>query len=63
MKGNKVMTQERWQITILHPKTSKEFFHNIKFQKSVMKRRSSIKKLYLEISQYSQESTGVEVHF
>ena len=43
MKENKVMAKEICQIPILHPKTSKEFYHHIKFWKSIMKRRCSLK--------------------
>ena len=30
MKENKAMAQEIWKISILYPKTSKEFYHHIK---------------------------------
>ena len=43
MKDSKVMTQEIWKMLILCLKTSKEFYHHIKFRKIVMNRRWSIK--------------------
>ena len=41
MKENKAMAQEIRKISILYRKTSKEFYHHIKFLKSIMNRRSS----------------------
>ena len=38
------MAQEIWQISILHPKTSKEFYHHVRFRKGIMKSKCSIKK-------------------
>ena len=32
---NKAMAQEIWKISILYPKLSKEFYHHIKFWKSI----------------------------
>ena len=43
IKENKVMTQEIWKMSILYPKTSKEFYHHIKSRKSIINRRCSIK--------------------
>ena len=43
IKENKVMTQEIWKMSILYPKTSKEFYHHIKSWKSIINRRCSIK--------------------
>ena len=63
MKENKAMAQEKWKISILYPKMSKEVYHQIKFRKSIMSRRCFIKKLFLIISQYSQENTCVGVSF
>ena len=37
-------------MSILYPKTSKEFYHRIKFLKSIMNRRCSIKKAVLKNS-------------
>ena len=59
MKKIKTMAQKIRKISILYPKTSKEFYHQIKFRKSVMSRRCSLKKLFLIILQYSQENTCV----
>ena len=59
MKKIKAMTQKIWKISILYPKTSKEFYYQIKFWKSIMSRRCSFKKLFLIILQYSQENTCV----
>ena len=47
-REKKVMAQEKWQISILHPKTSKEFYQYIKLRKSIIKRRCSIKKAALK---------------
>ena len=55
------MAQEIWKISILYSKMSKESYHHLKFCKSIMSRRCSIKKLLLIISQYSQENTCVGV--
>ena len=43
IKENKVMTQEIWKMSILYPKTSKEFYHHIKSRKSIINWRCSIK--------------------
>ena len=59
MKKIKAMAQKIWNTSILCPKTSKEFYHQIKCRKSIMSRRCSLKKLFLIISQYSQENTCV----
>ena len=57
------MIQEIWKMSILHPKTSKQFYHHIQFRKSIMNRRRFIKKLFLKISQYSQENNCAGVSF
>ena len=58
MKENKAMAQE------MYPKTSKKSYHHIKFWKSIMNRRRSIKKkLFSKISQYSQENNSIGVSF
>ena len=59
MKKIKTMAQKIRKISILYPKTSKEFYHQIKFRKSIMSRRCSLKKLFIIILQYSQENTCV----
>ena len=46
------MAQGIWEMSILYPKTSKEFHHDIKFWKGIRK-RCTIKKLFLKILQYS----------
>ena len=48
MKENKGMIQEVWKMSILHPKTSKQFYHHIQFRKSTMNRRRFIKKIVLK---------------
>ena len=48
---------------MLYQKTSKEFYHHMKFWKSIMNRTCSIKKLFLKILQYLQENTYVGVSF
>ena len=48
VKENKTMTQEIWKISILYPKTSKGFYHHIKFWKSIMNRRCSLKKTVIK---------------
>ena len=48
MKENKAMTQEIRNMSILYQKTPKEFYHHIKFQKSIMKKRCSIKKTVIK---------------
>ena len=63
MKENRAMAQEIWTISILYPKTFKESYHHIKFQKSIMNRKWSVKTLFLIVSQYSQENTCVGVFF
>ena len=63
MKENRAMAQEIWTISILYPKTSKESYHHIKFQKSIMNRKCSVKTLFLVVSQYSQENNCVGVFF
>ena len=62
MNENKGIAQEIWKISILYPKTSKEFYHHMKFRKSIV---NSVlyKKLYLNISQYSQETPLLEPLF
>ena len=58
MKEKKAMTQEIWQISILHPKTSKEFYHHVQdFGKVLWKAGVPLKNLHLNISQYSQKNT------
>ena len=42
LKENKAMAQEIREISILYPKTSKEFCHHIKFLRSVMNGMCSI---------------------
>ena len=59
MKQIKAMAQKIWKISIFYPKSSKEFHHQIKFRKNIMSRRCSLKKLFLKISQYSQENTCI----
>ena len=63
MKENKAMAQEIWKISNLYPKMSKEFYHQVKFRKSIMSRTCFIKKLFLIILQYSQENTCLGVSF
>ena len=58
MKENKAR-----KISILYWKTTKEFYHRIKFQKIIMNRWYSLKKLFLKVSQYSPENTCVGVSF
>ena len=43
MKKIKAMAQKIRKISILYPKTSKEFYHQTKFRKSIMSRRCSLK--------------------
>ena len=57
MKENKAIVQEIWNTSILYPQTSKEFYHYIKFQKNIMNRKCSSRKLFSKILQYSQENT------
>ena len=57
------MAQEIRKMSILYPKTSKEFYHHTNFRKSIMNGRCSIKKLFLKFSQYSRENTCVGVSF
>ena len=45
MKKIKAMAQKIWKISILYPKTSKEFYHQIKFRKSIMSRRCFLIKI------------------
>ena len=59
MKKFKAMAQKIWKISILYPKTSKEFYRQIEFWKSIMRSRCSLKKMLKIISQYSQENTCV----
>ena len=47
MKENRSMAQEIWTISILYPKTFKESYHHIKFQKSIMNRKCSVKNIVL----------------
>ena len=61
-KENKAMAQGIWEMSILYPKTSKDFHHDIKFWKGIRK-RCTIKKLFLKILQYSEENTFVGVLF
>ena len=42
------MSQEIWNISILYPKKSKEFYHHIKRLKIIMNRRCSIEKRFLK---------------
>ena len=42
------MVQVIWKMLILYPKTSKEFYHRKKFQKSIMHWRWSVKKTVLK---------------
>ena len=55
------MTQEIWRMSILYPKTSKDFYHHIKFPKS--NQQDVFYKKNLKILQYSQEKTCVGVSF
>ena len=48
------MIQEIWKMSILHPKTSKEFYHHIKFAKSLMKRRKAYQKYGTQNSERTQ---------
>ena len=36
MEEIKAMAQEIWKVSILYPKTSKKFYHHIKFWKSII---------------------------
>ena len=45
---NKAMAQEIWKISILYPKTSKEFYHHIRFLKSITNGMCSIQKAVLK---------------
>ena len=58
MKENKAR-----KTSILYSKTTKEFYHRIKFQKIIMNRWYSLKKLFLKVSQYSPENACVGVSF
>ena len=49
MKEKKAMAQEIWQISILHPKTSKEFYHHVQdFGKVLWKAGVPLKKPILK---------------
>ena len=48
MKKNKSMVQKLSKISLLYPKTSKEFYHHIKFLESIINGRCSIKKAVLK---------------
>ena len=48
MEEIKAMAQEIWKITILYPRTSKNFYHHIKFRKSIMNSEDSTKKAVLK---------------
>ena len=55
----KAMAQKIWKMSILYPKTSKKFYHHIKFQKDITNSEVFYKnKLFLKIS---QENTCVGV--
>ena len=58
MEEIKAKTKETWKMSILYQKTSKEFYHLIKFHKSIMNSEvcSTKNKLILKISQYSLEN-------
>ena len=59
MEEIKAMAQKIWKMSILYPKTSKKFYHHIKFQKDIMNCEVFYKnKLFLKIS---QENTCVGV--
>ena len=55
------MTQEILRMSILCPKSSKDFYHHIKFLKS--NEQGVFYKKSLKILQYSQENTCVGVSF
>ena len=63
MNENKGIAQEIWKISILYPKTSKEFYHYMKFRKSIMNSVLYKELLYLNISQYSRENASVGASF
>ena len=50
-------------MLILCKKASKEFYHHIKFWRSIMNNRCTMKKLFLKIPQYSKENKCVGVSF
>ena len=57
MEEIKAMAQKIWKMSILYPKTSKNLYHHIKFEKDIMNSEVFYKnKLFLKIS---QESTCV----
>ena len=63
MKENKAVVQEIWEINFV-PEESKKFYHHKNSEKYTECERSVLyKKLYLNISQYSQENTCVGVSF
>ena len=47
MKENKAMAQEIWKISILYPKTSKEFYNHIKVLEKYNEQRVLYKKTFL----------------
>ena len=47
MRENKAMAQEIWKISILYPKTSKEFYHHIKISKKYNEQKVFCKKTVL----------------
>ena len=55
MNEKKAVVQEIWKTSVLYPKTSKEFYHHIKFRKSIINRKCSARKLFLKISQYIEK--------
>ena len=57
MKENKAMVQKIWRVSILYPKTSKEFYHRMKISGKYNEQKAFCKK------QYSQENTCVGVSF
>ena len=48
MKENKAMAQEIWKISILYPKTSKEFYHHIKISEKYNEQKVFYKKTVLD---------------
>ena len=48
MEEIKAMEQEAWKMSILHPKSSKKFYHRIKFRKSIVKSEVFYKKPVLK---------------
>ena len=55
MNEKKAVVQEIWKTLVLYSKTSKEFYHHIKFRKSIINRKCSTRKLFLKISQYVEK--------